>query len=76
MIIKQEFVNIECDACGNILDDENWYPDEEIPTILMECGFKTFGDKHYCPDCWYVDDDDSITTKDGRRFNEEGEEIV
>lgn len=76
MIRKQEFFNIECDSCGSMLDDENWWDDKETTeSLLHECGWKKLGDRHYCPDCWAYDDDDNIVTKDGRKFTEDGEEI-
>ena len=76
MIRKQEFFNIECDHCGAILDEETWWDDKEATeSLLDECRWKKLGDRHYCEDCWTIDDDDNIVTKDGRKFTEDGEEI-
>ena len=39
MIRKQEFFNIECDHCGAMLDEENWWDDREATESLIdECG--------------------------------------
>ena len=77
MKISEIVYNVKCDACGYILDDENLYPDEELPTIMEEDGWKHLGDKDYCMDCWTWDDDNNIITKDGKKFDGETyEEIV
>ena len=76
MKVSETYYNVKCDACGCFLDDENWYPDEEIPTILEESGFKTLGGRHYCMDCWNWDDDDNIITKDGKKFDGETYEEI
>lgn len=76
MIRKQEFFNIECDHCGSMLDEENWWDDKETcESLLTECNWKKLGDRHYCDKCWEYDDDDNIVTKDGRKWTEDGEEI-
>lgn len=76
MLVKREFHNIECDCCGQLLDEETWWADDEVaPIILQECGWKKLGDGHYCGECWYRDDDDNIVTKDGRKFDDDGNEI-
>ena len=38
-----------------VLTDDGWYTDS--PEIPMD------PDKHYCPDCWYIDDNDVIVLK-------------
>jgi hypothetical protein len=76
MLVKREFHNIECDCCGQLLDEETWWDDKDVlPAILSECGWKQLGDGHYCEECWYRDDDDNIVTKDGRKFDDDGNEI-
>ena len=75
-LVKREFHNIECDCCGQLLDEETWCDDQEVlPAILAECGWKQLGGSHYCEECWYRDDDDNIVTKDGRKFDDDGNEI-
>ena len=76
MIRKQDFFNIECDHCGAMLDEENWWDDKETcESLLTECNWKKLGDRQYCDECWEYDDDDNIVTKDGRKWTENGEEI-
>ena len=76
MLVKKEFFNIKCDCCESMLDDECWYPGtEECAYILSESGWRVLGGRHYCPDCWSVDDDDNIVTNDGRKFDNDGNEI-
>ena len=75
-LVKREFHNIECDCCGQLLDEETWWDDQEVlPAILAECGWKQLGGSHYCEKCWYRDDDDNIVTKNGRKFDDDGNEI-
>lgn len=78
MKVSDTFYNIRCDACGAELCEE-WYRDagnSEFASILSECGwFTADGDRHYCRDCWWYDDDDRIKTRDGRTYNEDGREI-
>ena len=75
-LVKREFHNIECDCCGQLLDEETWWDDQEVlPAILAECGWKQLGGGHYCEECWNRDDDDNIVTKDGRKFDDDGNEI-
>lgn len=75
MKVTEIFHNIECDCCKALVDEEHWSDPDTIKMTYDEEGWMHLGGKDYCPDCWNWDDDDSITTKDGRRFNEEGEEI-
>lgn len=55
---------------------QQWIEEGKPCVYRYGWGWKRAGDKHFCDNCWNWDDDDCITTKDGRRFNEEGEEIV
>ena len=75
MKVRETFCNIKCDCCGQPMDDENYYPEEELPTIAAECNFKHLGGRDYCPDCWTYDDDDNIECKDGRKYDEDGNRI-
>ena len=69
MKVRETFCNIKCDCCGQPMDDENYYPENELPTIAAECNFKHLGGRDYCPDCWTYDDDDNIVCGDGRKYN-------
>ena len=76
MILQRLFYNIECDCCHCQLDEENWWDSkEENEIFLFGRGWKEFGDRHYCEDCWEYDDDDNIATADGRRYTEGGERL-
>ena len=76
MKVRETFCNIKCDCCGQPMDDENYYPEEELPTIAAECNFKHLGGRDYCPDCWTYDDDGIIHTKDGRKWDDSSIEVV
>ena len=66
MIRKQDFFNIECDHCGAMLDEENWWDDKETcESLLTECNWKKLGDRQYCDECWEYDDDDNIVIEIG-----------
>ena len=72
MIIDRVFYNIQCDHCGELLDEETWYDDKDaIPSILDECGWiECEGGRHYCENCHHYDDDDNIVTDDGRKWDD------
>lgn len=72
MIKKRYFYNVACDCCGELLDPEMWMNDEEVVEMQLPFNnWKTFAGNHYCPNCWTIDDDDSIVTKDGNKYREE-----
>lgn len=60
-----------CDNCG-----ESWYNDHHGWSAMNdESGLKemisndewyTYGDKHYCPSCHNIDDDDNLVLKEVR----------
>lgn len=76
MIVTREFHNVECDHCGQLLDEETWWDDKnDLSGILDECGWKELGNKHYCDNCWERDDDDNIVTKDGRKYDDDGNRV-
>lgn len=71
MIIDRIFYNIQCDHCGELLDDETWYDDKDAcRSILDECGWIECEGRHYCDQCWHIDDDDNIVTGDGRKWSD------
>lgn len=64
-LIKEYLYNIECDRCKDKLDPEFWHEEEEtLESIMPDCGWIKQGNKHYCPDCYFIDDDDNIVIKD------------
>lgn len=72
MVIERKFMNIQCDHCGALLDEETWCDDAEaLKGILDECGWiECEGGRHYCDECHHYDDDDNIVTEDGRKWDD------
>jgi len=75
MIIRQTFLNAQCDGCGCEFDEENWYPKDVLDDVMRDANWKILGGRHYCEDCWRRDDNDNIVTSDGRKWTDGGEEI-
>lgn len=77
MIIEAPFYNVKCDVCGEVVDDY-WYNNKHDAetNALDNAGFRYLGGKHYCPDCWTIDDDDHVATKDGKKYDDETEEEI
>ena len=66
-IVKQYFYNVECDRCGKLSDEEHWRVDEDLSKENAdESGFIEVDGKHYCPDCYTIDDEDNIVIKEMR----------
>lgn len=67
MIIKETFYAVSCDRCNDMSqgDEYNFFIDEN--TALeesIENEYIEHQGKHYCPDCYTVDEDtDEITIK-------------
>lgn len=67
MIDKVECVTLSCDNCKKDFENYNGF------TIFLEEStakdeasnddWYTDGDKHYCPDCYTLDDDDNLIIK-------------
>lgn len=70
MIVDRQFYNIKCDACGRLFDDETWRDDKDALTtqILDKCLWIECEGRHYCMDCYHIDDNDRIVIKDGRKW--------
>ena len=75
MIVESLFYNVCCDICGNDAN-EMWYSDshDAETNAFDNADFKFLGGKHYCPECYSIDDNDNIVTKDGRVFDYDTEE--
>lgn len=65
MIVKVEMYTVECDNCKktrgedseySCWNDENYALEEAIDHDWID-----HEGKHYCPDCYKIDDDDNIT---------------
>lgn len=70
--INDKFYNIQCDCCGEIIN-ENWYnnPDDAKTEADQDSFILELGGRHYCPRCYRHDDDDNIITSDCRKFDGE-----
>ncbi len=83
--MKQEVKSmiIVCDGCGehfhdgddfcSYIDDENG---ELIEQSALDSEWLKFGDKHYCLDCYELDDEDHYHTKDGKVWDADTEEEI
>lgn len=84
MKIKVESYKIVCDGCGDTFytsDDFACFIDDVDGSLIKgeaeSSSWISIGNKHYCPDCHQIDDDDNIVTKDGKKYDGETyEEIV
>ena len=59
MIKEVTYYDIICDRCGKSLteEDNTCYPDtESAELIAINSGWITIGGKHYCPDCYELDE--------------------
>ena len=60
MIIAEVFYGVECDRCGKVYDgaDYGYYDDmDSALEYAKEDEWLEIGGKHYCPDCYVVDED-------------------
>lgn len=76
MKVSEKVYNVVCDCCDTLMDDEHWYPEGELETIVEDFGYKHLGDKYYCSDCWSIGEDGNIVTKDGKKFDRETYEEI
>lgn len=64
MIIKEQFYGVECDNCSEIFEDFSGISfrarSEDIVEDVKECEWHVDGEKHYCKNCFHVDDDDNV----------------
>ena len=72
MVKEVIYYDIICDRCGKSLieEDNTCYPDtESAELIALNSGWITIGGKHYCPDCYELDDvmDEYIPKKGGKK---------
>lgn len=76
-------IGIRCDACKErfrTADGFTCFTDDENGDYIREeaesSEWITIGDKHYCPDCYKVDENDHIVTKDGHIYDYETHEMI
>jgi len=73
MIDKKVFYNLKCDCCGQLIGEQYWDEEEGATAFIDECGWKATEDgKHYCMDCYHIDENDRIVIKDGHVYDGEG----
>ena len=82
MKVKTESTKLVCDCCGEIFETDEGYvcyaDDPDGHLIWSEAcvsDWQELGDRHYCGNCWELDDDGNIVTVDGRKFTDDGEEL-
>lgn len=74
---------IVCDGCGKHYEDGNGMvcylgdtDGSEMENEALSSDWISFGDKHYCPECYELDDEDHYHTKDGRVWDADTEEEI
>ena len=75
MKVRETLYNIKCDCCGQMLDNEHYYPENKLDAIADKYSYKHLNGRDYCSDCWTYDDDDNIECKDGCRYDRNGNRI-
>ena len=76
MFDQKMMYNVKCDVCGALADEMYWESKESAEYVARDSYFKKLGGKHYCPQCWEIDDNDDLATKDGRKFDYYTEEEI
>ena len=70
-------ITLKCDGCGEHIelgDGTSFYEGDDghlAEKEARESGWLVIGNRHYCPNCHHVNDDDNIETKDGRIYENE-----
>lgn len=67
MIVKKIFYGIQCDRCGEMYNDgdhEFWFDEDSAIEYAIESEWIEKDGKHYCYDCYEVDDKDNILVYD------------
>ena len=69
MIEEVTYYDIICDRCGKSLtnESETCYPDtKSAEMVAKDSGWITIVGKHYCPDCYELDEEtDEYVPKEG-----------
>ena len=72
MIRELTMFAVVCDECGqevNVGDEIAWIDKGYALDMAWEADWVTVDDKHYCPDCYYYDEEDKliIQSKEGSK---------
>lgn len=79
MLVEDKAMKLYCDGCEEQYETLNGYTafcgDEdgsEIVGYALDNDWKHFDGRHYCPNCWWEDEEDEniIHTKDGRSYDD------
>lgn len=83
--MKQEVKSmiIVCDSCGKHYEDGNGMvcylgdtDGSEMEQEALSSDWLYLGGKHYCPDCYELDDEDHYHTKDGKVWDADTEQEI
>jgi hypothetical protein len=73
MIKEVIMYTILCDGCGKDVNSGTEYScwnDTDInEDMAADSGWMKEGDKHYCENCFYYDDEDNLVIKTEKPFN-------
>ena len=79
MLVEDMAMRLYCDGCDDLFETGEGYTafsgdkdGSEILSDALDSGWKRFNGKHYCPNCYWMDEDneDIIHTKDGRMYDD------
>lgn len=72
MIVRKVVFNNRCSCCGRLLL-KRWQEDkDQVKEAFIKACWRTYDGHDYCRDCWKREDDGTVTTRDGLRFDENG----
>lgn len=67
MIRAVEVYSVFCDSCGKCADEDSnysgWDCEAYAQDVAHDADFRQVGDKHYCENCYYYDDEDNLIIK-------------
>jgi hypothetical protein len=75
MIVEIMMYTVKCDNCGcdvfdnlefSCLNDKN-----DALEMAMESDWTKDGDKNYCPDCYYYNDDDNLIINENKKVKKD-----
>ena len=74
MIKELTMFTVICDGCGTDVNEDTeyscWNDKLYAQDIAMEADWVTDNGKHYCPDCYYYDEDDKLIIQSIERSKE------
>lgn len=83
MKVKVESFKIVCDGCGETFhsfDDFVCFDGDADGSMICNeadsADWMVLGDKHYCPGCYSIDEENHIVTKDGHKYDYDTSEEI